>query len=161
MGSGSVLFMPFICNIGLIEHHTAVLLHGAKDDGSWALGHKWVLWLKEKQSGRGKCISDSEKAWSPRPATMVKAAPAPDLHVRITETTYPSAATKGNSSQVTSSSGLGIFFSGNSSVWPVMQNKFHGDQLKEKVKYHTELGFWGTLGITPRSKTVKPEETPP
>lgn len=91
---------------------------------------------------------------------MLKAAPASDLHVQITETTYLSATTKGNSSQVTSSSVLGTFCSGNSDVWPVMQNKFHGDQLKEKVKYHTELGFWGNLGITPRSKTVKLEKLP-
>lgn len=37
-----------------------------------------------------------------------------------------------------------------------MQNKFHGDQLKEKAKYRTELGFWGPLGITPCSETVTP-----
>lgn len=67
------------------------------------------------------------------PETMVKAAPAPDLHVWITETMYLPATTKGRSSQVASSSFLGTFFSGNSSVWPVMQNKFHGDQLKGKL----------------------------
>lgn len=50
------------------------------------------------------------------PATMVKAAPAPDLHVWITETMYLSATTKGSSSQVTSASVSGTFFSGNSNV---------------------------------------------
>lgn len=89
-----------------------------------------------------------------------KRARAPDLHARITETTYLSASAKGTSSQVTSSSLLGTFFSGNSSLWPVMQNESHGDQLEERVKYHTELGFWGNLGITPCSKTVKLQETP-
>lgn len=52
----------------------------------------------------------------PTPATMVKVAPAPDLHVWITETMYLSATTKGSSSQVTNSSVLGTLFSGTSSV---------------------------------------------
>lgn len=66
-----------------------------------------------KRSSRGKCITEVNK---PTPATMVKAAPAPDLHVWITETMYLSAPTKGSSSQVTNSSVLGTFFSESSSV---------------------------------------------
>lgn len=61
-------------------------------------------------------VSVSVTVNKPTPATMVKAAQAPDLHLWITETMYLSATTNGNSSQATSSSVLGTFFSGNSSV---------------------------------------------
>lgn len=61
-------------------------------------------------------ISVSVTVNKPTPATTVKAAPAPDLHMWVTKTMYLSATTKGSSSQATSSSVLGTFFSGNSSV---------------------------------------------